>query len=50
MTKISLIVPVLNEEQTIVHFYNTVRDYQALSDYAVEIVFIDIKRQPLSRR
>ncbi len=41
MTKISLIVPVLNEEQTITHFYNTVRDYQALSDYAVEIVFID---------
>ncbi len=41
MIKISLIVPVLNEEQTIAHFYNTVRDYQPLCDYAVEIVFID---------
>lgn len=39
--KISLVVPVFNEEETIGIFYKTVREYEALKDYAVEIVFIN---------
>lgn len=45
MTKISLIVPVLNEEEAIPIFYQAVRTYQnsneVLTKYLVEIVFID---------
>ncbi len=41
MMKISLIVPVFDEEQTILLFYETVRKYSPLADYAVEIVFVD---------
>ena len=37
--KVSLLVPVFNEELTIPIFYQTVRDL--LSEYTVEIVFID---------
>lgn len=37
--KISLVVPVLNEEETIPIFYDAVRS--RLSDYIVEIVFVD---------
>lgn len=41
MKKISLIVPVLNEQATIQTFYDTVRKYEPLKRYTVEIVFID---------
>lgn len=39
--KISLIVPVFNEEDTIPIFYNTVREHEELKKYDVEIVFIN---------
>lgn len=39
--KISLIVPVFNEEDTISIFYKTVRGYEELKKYDVEIVFIN---------
>lgn len=39
--KISLIVPVFNEEDTIPIFYKTVRGYEKLKKYDVEIVFIN---------
>ncbi|WP_434584006.1 glycosyltransferase family 2 protein [Klebsiella sp. R390] len=39
--KVSLIVPVLNEEETIPLFYSAVRGYQPLNSYEIEIVFID---------
>lgn len=39
--KISLIVPVFNEEDTIPIFYKTVREFDGLKQYDVEIVFIN---------
>lgn len=39
--KISLVVPVFNEEATIPIFYKTVREYEELKKYEVEIVFIN---------
>lgn len=39
--KISLIVPVFNEEETIPIFYKTVRDYDYLKEYEVELIFIN---------
>ncbi|MEB0121746.1 glycosyltransferase family 2 protein [Pseudomonas sp. CCI1.2] len=39
--KISLIVPVFNEEQAIALFYQTVRQEPLLAGYAVEIVFVN---------
>lgn len=39
--KISLIVPVLNEQEAVPVFYNTVRNFQPLKEYNVEIIFID---------
>ncbi|MGO3014729.1 MAG: glycosyltransferase family 2 protein [Hafnia alvei] len=39
--KISLIVPVFNEEDTIPIFYKAVRGYEPLKEYDVEIVFIN---------
>ena len=39
MDKISLVVPVFNEEEVIDIFYNKVRT--ELSQYQVQIVFID---------
>jgi glycosyltransferase involved in cell wall biosynthesis len=39
--KISLIVPVYNEEEAIPIFYTTVRSYLPLAEYTVEIVFIN---------
>lgn len=39
--KISLVVPVFNEQDTIPIFYKTVRDADFLKDYQVEIVFIN---------
>jgi glycosyltransferase involved in cell wall biosynthesis len=39
--KISLIVPVFNEEQTIALFYQTVRQEPLLAPYTVEIVFVN---------
>ena len=39
--KISLIVPVFNEEVTIPIFYKTVREFEELKPYEVEIVFIN---------
>lgn len=39
--KISLVVPVFNEEDTIPIFYKTVREFEGLADYEVEIVFIN---------
>lgn len=39
--KISLVVPVFNEEDTIPIFYKAVREYDLLKEYEVEIVFIN---------
>lgn len=39
--KISLVVPVFNEEDTIPIFYKSVREYEPLHEYDVEIVFIN---------
>ncbi|EDS6426267.1 glycosyltransferase family 2 protein [Salmonella enterica subsp. enterica] len=39
--RISLVVPVYNEEATISIFYKTVREYEELKKYDVEIVFIN---------
>jgi len=39
--KISLVVPVFNEEEAIPVFYNTIRNYLPLKSYEVEIVFIN---------
>ncbi|EOI1355658.1 glycosyltransferase family 2 protein [Citrobacter amalonaticus] len=39
--KISLVVPVLNEEAMIPIFYKTVRDFERLKPYDVEIVFVN---------
>lgn len=39
--KISLIVPVFNEEEAIPVFYKTVREFDALKNYQLEIVFIN---------
>lgn len=39
--KISLVVPVFNEEDAIPIFYKTVREFEELKPYEVEIVFIN---------
>lgn len=39
--KISLVVPVFNEEDTIPIFYKTVREFDGLKDKDIEIVFIN---------
>ncbi|MDM2822034.1 glycosyltransferase family 2 protein [Citrobacter portucalensis] len=39
--KISLVVPVFNEEATIPIFYKTVREFEDLKPYEVEIIFIN---------
>ena len=39
--RISLVVPVFNEEEAIPVFYNTIRNYLALKPYDVEIVFVN---------
>ncbi|WP_435952756.1 glycosyltransferase family 2 protein [Dryocola sp. BD626] len=39
--KISLVVPVFNEEDAIPIFYKTVREFEGLKDHDVEIVFIN---------
>ncbi|EFA3896905.1 TPA: glycosyltransferase family 2 protein [Escherichia coli] len=39
--KISLVVPVFNEEATIPIFYKTVREFEGLKEYDIEIVFIN---------
>ena len=39
--KISLVVPVFNEEEAIPIFYKTVRSFDALKPYTVELVFIN---------
>ncbi|ECR7308669.1 glycosyltransferase family 2 protein, partial [Salmonella enterica] len=39
--KISLVVPVFNEEATIPIFYKTVREFEGLKEHEVEIVFIN---------
>ncbi len=39
--KISLVVPVFNEEDTIPIFYKKVREYEALKQHEIEIVFIN---------
>ncbi|MDP9767475.1 glycosyltransferase [Kosakonia cowanii] len=39
--KISLVVPVFNEEEAIPIFYKTVRGFEALEPYTVELVFIN---------
>ena len=39
--KISLVVPVCNEEHTIPIFYDRVRSFNSLSYYAVEIIFVN---------
>ncbi|EML0951364.1 glycosyltransferase, partial [Proteus mirabilis] len=39
--KISLVVPVFNEEEAIPIFYKTVRENEELKKYDVEIIFIN---------
>jgi glycosyltransferase involved in cell wall biosynthesis len=39
--KISLVVPVFNEEEAIPIFYKTVREFEGLQQHEVEIVFIN---------
>lgn len=39
--KISLVVPVFNEQEAIPIFYKEIRNYEALQSYEVEIVFIN---------
>lgn len=39
--KISLVVPVFNEEETIPLFYKAVREFKEFQNYAIEIVFIN---------
>lgn len=39
--KISLVVPVFNEEEALPIFYEAIRSYEPLSRYIVEIVFVD---------
>lgn len=39
--KISLVVPVFNEEEAIPIFYKTVREFDELSGHAIEIIFIN---------
>lgn len=39
--KISLVVPVFNEEEAIPIFYKTVREFDGLSGHAIEIIFIN---------
>ncbi len=41
MKKISLIIPVLNEQEAIPIFYKAVREYEPLQNYQVELVFIN---------
>ncbi|MGS9149910.1 glycosyltransferase, partial [Salmonella enterica subsp. enterica serovar Infantis] len=43
--KVSLVVPVFNEEATIPFFYKTVREFEELKPYEVEIVFINDGRK-----
>lgn len=48
--KLSLVVPVYNEEASITLFYHAVREYEALAGYDVEIVFVnDGSRDATSR-
>lgn len=39
--KISLVVPVLNEQEAIPIFYHTVREYKELASYQIEIIFVN---------
>lgn len=39
--KISLVVPVFNEAEAIPFFYHTVRNFEGLSQYRIEIIFIN---------
>jgi len=39
--KISLVVPVYNEEEALPIFYKTVREYEGLKPYNIELVFIN---------
>lgn len=39
--KISLVVPVLNEKDAIPIFYKTIREYERLKTYDIEIVFVN---------
>lgn len=39
--KISLVVPVFNEAEAIPFFYHTVRNYEELSKYKIELIFIN---------
>lgn len=39
--KISLVVPVFNEEDAIPFFYKTVREFEALKHHEIEIIFIN---------
>nr|WP_295357365.1 glycosyltransferase family 2 protein [uncultured Succiniclasticum sp.] len=41
MLKISLVVPVFNEQEAIPIFYKSIRNFEALQSYEVEIVFIN---------
>lgn len=39
--KLSLVVPVFNEEEMLALFYRTVRESEALASYEVEIVIVN---------
>lgn len=39
--KISLVVPVFNEEETVQLFHESIRQYEPLADYEIEIVFVN---------
>lgn len=41
MLKVSLVVPVFNEQEAIPIFYKEIRNYDALKPYEIEIVFIN---------
>ena len=41
MKKVSLVVPVFNEQETIAIFYNTVRNYKSLNQHNIEIIFVN---------
>lgn len=39
--RVSLVVPVFNEEEAIPVFYKSVREYKPFSDYDIEIIFVN---------
>lgn len=48
--KVSLVVPVFNEQDTIQLFYRAVKNNHALSDYEIEIVFVNDGSRDLTEK